>query len=354
MILESNEIVYSDGRHNGFARIAKWRGRYWIAFRSASRHASHDGRILMISSDDLKNWSNHIPLIDTPLDDRDPYLAVFRDRLFVASPSVRRRFEDEEHLDGKVHTEDLFTTLRATANGETWETPWEVKLARFHCIWWMESHHTFIYATEAKMRFVVEDGKQVTECQANFLRSPDGRSWERIGVISDKRLAHETAFTFLRDGRAVAFVRHEQDLHPQVMLAEPPYAKWENVLRIPFKCTAPGLGLVDDTLVIAGRVFLDDANTPMVSSNIPPRGWGLLAMTVDLDRRRLGPQILILQASSLSADAGYVAHKYPGFNVPDIGMPSILDMGNGRFLICYYKGYIGGPAHIWIAQVRLE
>ena len=30
--LENREIV-ADGRHNAFASLAHWRGRYWLAFR---------------------------------------------------------------------------------------------------------------------------------------------------------------------------------------------------------------------------------------------------------------------------------------------------------------------------------
>ena len=38
--MEKVETIYSDGRHNGFTSLARWRSKYYVAFRSATTHAS--------------------------------------------------------------------------------------------------------------------------------------------------------------------------------------------------------------------------------------------------------------------------------------------------------------------------
>jgi hypothetical protein len=367
MRLISNKIIYDDGRHNAFTSMVKWRDRYWVTFRNGTHHRSHDGRVLIMSSADLEHWSEPTVAIDTPADDRDPKLVVWQDRLFVATNSVTRAFEDETHLDGKIHMTEMHTSMSQTADGVVWETPW-VATEPFHFIWWMRAHNfsSFpameagkegndgcLYATERKAKQVVEDGVQKNDYYSAFLQSADGRSWQRISMISTERMASEVAFDFLADGRAVGFVRHDLDHYPEIKVAKPPYTVWETVIDFPFKCNGPSLDLVGDTLVISGRAFFEDPATPLLPPDLAPRLRGLLIMTVDLEGRRLIPQLMLPHITGPLAPGSSGADEDARFNAPDISYASAVDLGGGEFAMSYYEGYKGTRSSIRLARLSL-
>lgn len=358
MIVESNKVIYSDGRHNAFTSMVKWRDRYWVTFRNGTRHRAHDGRILVISSSDLEHWSGPTVAIDTSMDDRDPHLVVFQDRLFVATGSVDRKFENDEHLDGKLHVSRLVTALSVTDDGVTWEEAW-VAGEPFHFLWWMMAHDGYIYGAAYESRTTVEAGIQIRECRSKLVRSGDGRKWEQVAIISDERLASETSIAFLPDGRAIALVRHNEDVRPEVKMAESPYETWQNLIHFPFEGAGPCLGLVGETIVLSARAFLDKPDTPLVTPDVAPRNRGLLVMTADLARREVNPKVLIPHSIGplTRDDPGY--HVYPSHvvrdpNAPDISYASIVDLGDGRFIMSYYDGHAGGPSDIRLAQLRLD
>ena len=142
--LESVDTIYHDGRHNAFTSIVWWRGKYWVCFRNASAHRSRDGKILVISSPDLKAWGEPSLCIDTAEDNRDPKLFVFRDRLCVTSLSVNQAFEDERTYSGGITVHDFFSLLAFTDDGLHWEVPRRV-WAPFKAVWWIETVDNHLY-----------------------------------------------------------------------------------------------------------------------------------------------------------------------------------------------------------------
>lgn len=352
MKLEDNRVIYNDGRHNAFTSLVRWRDRYWLAFRNATHHRSHDGRILVISSPDLEAWSAPVVALDTEDDDRDPRLVVFRDRLYLSSLTVARRFSDEEHLAGTIHTTNLRGMMTATDDGVTWDPPW-VTTEPDHCLWWIMRQGNRLYATVRKMRLSVVDGVQQRDYQTDFSVSSDGREWERIAVISTERLSSECSFAFLSDGRAVGFLRHDADQRPEIVVASPPYREWRPEIAIPFMYSGPCLGLVGDTIVLAGRAFFEDPATPLLEPRLQSRQRGVLLATVDLARRGVTPHLMLPHATGpLGADDPR-ADEDARFNSPDIAYASIVDLGEDRFAMSYYEGYKGHRSEIRLARLRL-
>ena len=82
------EPLVADGRHNAFASFAKWRGRYWLAYRRASGHTTRDGEIVLLVSAETKAWTE-VVRFDLDGDDRDPQFMVFGDRLWLYINSLR-------------------------------------------------------------------------------------------------------------------------------------------------------------------------------------------------------------------------------------------------------------------------
>jgi len=353
MKLEEDRVIFSDGRHNAFTSLVRWRDRFWLAFRNGSSHRGHDGRILVISSPDLGEWSAPTVAIETPNDDRDPRLVVFRDRLFVAAHTVVREFGDEAHLDGTIHTTQLHTVMSATDDGTSWEKPW-VATEPHHFIWWMEARGGQVYATERYAWRVLVEGEQKREYQTNFLRSADARRWQRIGMISRERLASECAFVFLPSGRAVGFLRHDSDQRPEIVVAEPPYERWEAVVSVPFMYSGPCLGLVDGRIVVAGRAFFEDPGTPLLTPEMRPRQRGVLIATVDLEARRLEPRLMIPHPTGPLGPDDPRADEDARFNAPDISYAQVADLGEGRFAMSYYAGSKGKVSNIRLARLRLD
>ena len=129
---------------------------------------------------------------------------------------------------------------------------------------------------------------------SSFWRSHDGRTWERLSIISDAECATETAFDFLPDGRAIAFVRHDcGSQRSEIKISAPPYADWETLLTFPFIYQGPCLKLVGDTVVISGRVFAEDTQIPLHSQELAENRRGVLLMTVDVEGRSATPTLLI-------------------------------------------------------------
>jgi hypothetical protein len=352
MRLESNEVVYSDGRHNAFTSLVKWKDRYWLSFRNATHHRSHDGRILVISSPDLKQWSKPVVAIDTPADDRDPKLVMFNDRLFVATGSHVRTFGDEAHLDGQINVTQMHSTLSATSDGIKWDKPWVVR-PEFHFIWGLLTHGGRMYAAERKAKTTTVNGVEQRDYASNLLRSDDGHQFELVSEMSHERDSSEPAMAFLDDGRLIVFLRHDLDHYPEILLADPPYTQWQKVLDFPFKCNGPSLGLVGDTIVISGRAFYEDPHTPLLTSDIRARERGLLVMTVDLERRALVPQLMIPHTTGPLAPGDPGADEDARFNAPDISYASTVDLGGGRFAMSYYEGYKGQRSDIRLALLSL-
>jgi hypothetical protein len=85
MKILSNKVIYHDGRHNAFTSLVNWEGKYWLAFRNGTHHRSDDGGLMIISLDDLENWSDPQIVVDTDIDDRDPALFVWGDELFLVT-----------------------------------------------------------------------------------------------------------------------------------------------------------------------------------------------------------------------------------------------------------------------------
>lgn len=350
--LDQITTVYDDGRHNAFTSIARWRGRYWLAFRQATSHRALDGRIAVISSPDLLQWSDPVVVIDTPYDDRDPSVYVWRDMLFVSAATFHREWQEEENPWAGLKQEyGVVTTLTATRDGADWE-PARPVYEPDHFLWWALPVDGSLYGSARLRQVRVVEGREEKVYAAKLVRSEDGRQWETVSVISAERLGSETALAALPDGRLLAFVRHDAkgaDGRPELKVARPPYLQWEPLYAFDFLTNGPCLGIVDGTVVASGRAFFEDPQTPLVTPEIRPAQRGLLVMTVDPDGPHLTPQLLIPHEAPAGRDA---ASKGSGKG-PDISYAGIVDLGGGRFAMSYYDGLKDGPAHIKLAFLSL-
>ncbi|MBI4026760.1 MAG: exo-alpha-sialidase [Verrucomicrobia bacterium] len=348
--LQSVDIIYHDGKHNAFTGIVRWKGQYWVCFRNAAAHRALDGKILVMSSPDLKDWGTPSVAIDTPEDNRDPKMFVLNNRLYVTSMTIKRSFEMPETCEGKILTHDFFSLVSHTEDGIRWSEPqrvWEP----FKGIWWAVTHGNRAYGSGYVLKPVDGRGNvspgspQCRMNSAEFIVSDDGLEWKTLSVISQERQPTECALAFLPDERAVAFVRHEEkDAHfPEIKIASPPYTKWETIYDFPFWTNGACLGLADNTLVAASRAFLEPCFiTPEIARLADPDAVrGLLVMTIDVDKQQVEPQLVIS------------CPPHPKEDWPDVSYAGIIDLGEGQFAMSFYDGLKMGCTDIKLARLVL-
>ena len=350
MRLHSVETIHHDGGHNAFTDIVRWKDRYWVCFRNATSHRSIEGRICVVSSPDLEDWSDSAVPINTPEDNRDPKLFVFNDRLYVTSMTIRRSFEKAETCEGKILTEDFFSLVSYTEDGVRWSEPYRVWDA-FKGLWWADAHGGHVYGSGYVHKPVDDRGSPlpgstlIEMSSAEFVASDDGLEWRTLSVISRDRRPTECALAFLPDGRAVGFLRHELEANPfpEIVVAEPPYTEWKVAYSFPYWTNGPCLGLVGDTLVASSRAMLDWDSTPrdVVELADPGAIRGLQIMTVDVDKGEVKPELVIS------------CPPHPEDDWPDVAYAGILDLGEGHFVMSYYEGLKKAYSDIKLARLSL-
>ena len=81
----SVRLAFHNGEHNAFTDLVRFKGKFYLTFRSCpDGHMVHPtASIIILVSDDTKEWRQvhrfHVEHRDT----RDPHFLVFRDKLFV-------------------------------------------------------------------------------------------------------------------------------------------------------------------------------------------------------------------------------------------------------------------------------
>lgn len=217
--------VFHNGEHNAFTDLVRFGDRFYLAFRSCpDGHMVHPtSSILILSSDDGKQWEQvhrfSVPRRDT----RDPHFLVFKDRLFVytgtwycgdASP----KYEDcdlNEHLGYAAWSED----------GVQWHSPILLEGTFGHYIWRAGAFDGKAYLCgRRKKDFAVGPRGEGSMVESAMLESDDGLIW-RTRALFQEVDGDETAFQFEADGRVIAIGRRGR-ANAQLLRSESPYAQW--------------------------------------------------------------------------------------------------------------------------------
>ncbi len=197
------ESLVADGRHNAFASFAKWRGRYWLAYRRASGHTARDGEIVVLVSAETKEWAEVIRF-DLDGDGRDPQLVVFGDRLWLYINSL---------LDG------IFKIFAAcSGDGQTWDPPQQIYRDGF-ILWKPVLHQGRLYAGVHKPG---RDDQRFSQ----LMVSSDGFSWTKISSIRRGTGESETTLVFDQVGDLTAFLRDQTRVGGAILETQPPFIEW--------------------------------------------------------------------------------------------------------------------------------
>ena len=259
LTINRTATIYTDGRHNAFTSMVRWRDRYYVAFRSADTHATtwEDGwgdspatygKIILLESSDLKAWTSSV-VIDSEYDDRDPKLLATAERLYVFSTSL---------IGPARLTAPQETYMSFTEDGETWCRP--VSAYRYNYGFWQPQTYEGVHYVAADVD-VTRPEVTTRDQQVELLSSVDGQLWQPVSVIVRSEYCTETELIFLADGALLAFTRPHY-----VSMAQPPYTKWsvagagpaERVKELPAGYSGPAAIRVGDTLVFSCRTQRQD------------------------------------------------------------------------------------------------
>lgn len=245
--------VFDNGEHNAFTDMIRWRGRFWLTFRSCpDGHMVHStASILVLSSDDGKTWDTVHQFSVLLRDTRDPHFLEFRGKLFILTGTwfsgegelAQEDYDINKHLGYAVSTDD----------GETWSAPQQMEGTYGHYIWRAVTDGETAYLCGRRKRGYSEaesgaGGAAILE--GALLASNDGLHW-KFQSLFQTEAGNETAFQILPDKTILALSRVE-GLTSQLARSQPPYLNWERK-QLPHFIGGPMLAQWGDRWLVGRR-----------------------------------------------------------------------------------------------------
>lgn len=218
--------VFHNGEHNAFTDLVKYRGTYFLTFRSCpDGHMVHPtASIIVLRSNDLKSWTQVHQFRVEKRDTRDPHFLVFNDRLFIYTGTW---YSGETTLPRDQYDLNLHLGYAAwTDNGETWHGPRMLDGTFGHYIWRAASFDGKAYLCgRRKIGFEVLKKGEPREVESLMLESDDGFIWRKRATFQEID-GDETAFTFLNDGSILGVGRRGRD-NAELLKSKPPWTDWQ-------------------------------------------------------------------------------------------------------------------------------
>lgn len=232
------KCVWWDGYHNAFTDIVRFKDKFYITFRHATKHAPEGrGQIYVISSNDTKNWSLIQKFPNLP-DSRDPKLFVFQNKLGVVFFAISDRPE--------MYLRWVHVYISYSEDGKNFCPP--IKIENYNLRFWrIRNYKKFLYAA-ACWSMPEEKGTLL-------FRSEDGIKFDFVSTIVKDDHANEADLLF-EDDICYAFVRREDHKTPVMAISKYPFEKWERY-TMNLAVYGPHIFKFKGKIYCAGRVFLN-------------------------------------------------------------------------------------------------
>lgn len=226
--------IAADGRHNAFTGITSAHGQTVVTFRSAVSHMSMDGGISLLHAPDLMHWQAAAPLHQAGLDLRDPKPAWFAGQLWVYCGA---RLPDKTLTSWRIPVSDNFVMGAS-------EPLQGLPAGRW--LWHVRPHEGLLYGT------AYGPAPQGKAHAVSLHVSSDGRRWDTLTEFPIP--GNEVFLDFDADGTLWALVRDDSlGSVPTLCRAEPPYTRFDRVMRLPMRLQGPMLKRLDGGCVIVCR-----------------------------------------------------------------------------------------------------
>ncbi len=258
--VDSVRRVFHNGKHNAFTDLCKYRGRYYLTFRSCpDGHAVHPtSSIIVLTSSDGRTWLSAHQFRVERRDPRDPHFLIFQEKLFVytgtwycgaATPKSR---DLNEHLGYAVWTDD----------GSHWHGPSMLEGTYGHYVWRAAAYGDRAYLCgRRKHQFQQSDEPEPASVESALLESRDGLVWSKVGLFQEKN-GDETAFLFEPDGAILAVARGGGRHNAELCRSRPPYHTWERS-DLGRQVGGPLVVRWGEHLLVGGRKTIGDPRTSL-------------------------------------------------------------------------------------------
>ena len=306
--LESIERIWDQAPHNAFTDLIQWRDHYVCAFREGRGHASTDGTIRVLASDDGNAWRSTASLSLDGYDLRDASLSITPDgRLLLNGGAAPRE------RDGVPAPTGTFVSFAKDV--DEWTDP-RIVVPPGRWLWRL----TWSGDTAWGIDYAASENSPAVSLR----KSTDGLTYEthveRLGIAGRPT---EAVIRFAPDSTMVCL--HRRDGKPDANSAmlgtsRPPYTAWQwrdlglyfggpNLIRTPA-----------GHWIAAGRVIRDGQHKTVLAQ-------------LDVDAATLTPILELPSGGDTS---------YPG-----------LVVGDDHVLVSYYSSH-EGKTSIYLARVRLD
>lgn len=291
--------VWEKAPHNAFTDLIRYRGRWLLVFREASRHVSPDGALRVLVSRDGRQWESAARLEIPGRDLRDPKLTESPDgRLMLTSYAVQREVEGTPGVSVAWFSRD----------GREWSGPEHIGDPNLW-LWRVTWHRGVAYA--------IGYNRQITRLYV----SRDGRRFQTlVPELYTEGYANESAVRFLPDGTALCLLRRDGGTQTALLgTARPPYTQW-SWKDLGVRIGGPAMiRLPDGRLLAAVRLYDGRERTSLCR--------------LDAEAGRL-EEFLVLPSGGDTSYAGLAFH-------------------GGLLWISYYSSH-EGKSSIYVARVRLR
>lgn len=251
--------VFHNGEHNAFTDLCRYKGTYYLTFRSCpdGHMVNPTASVIVLSSPDTKTWKQvhrfSVPRRDT----RDPHFLIFKDRLFLYTGTwysgdttlKREDYELNKHLGYAAWSDD----------GAAWNSPIMLEGTFGHYIWRASTFNGRAYLCGRRNHeFDIRARGEGATVESAMLESDDGLIWRKRALFEEKR-GDETAFQFEPDGTVVAIARRGRE-NAELCRSRPPYVQWERK-DLGRYIGGPLLIKWGDRYLVGGRRFTKDNTT---------------------------------------------------------------------------------------------
>ncbi|HTD65085.1 MAG TPA: sialidase family protein [Candidatus Limnocylindria bacterium] len=312
--LISVKKLWSEGQHNAFTDLIRFKDAWFCTFRESEAHVGGDGKIRVLMSIDGERWGLAGTLSEAGVDLRDPKFSITPDNrlMLVLGGSIY----EGKTLKGKR------PRVSFSKDGKQWSAPQPV-MEEDDWLWRVTWHEGRAYGIAYTVPTKKTAASAPGEWTAKFVSSDDGIHYRTIKQLEVPGRPNEATVRFLTNGDCVALLRREG------LGAKSERAAWIGTSRAPYeewKWKPAGL-------FVGGPNFIVLPNGEMIVSGrehkLAPDGPKTFVGR--MDQNSVTPQLILPSSGDCS---------YPG-----------LVWHEGMLWVSYYSSH-EGKSSIYLAKVK--
>lgn len=248
-------------QHCAFTDMAYWNGKYYVSFREASSHLSMDGRLVIMSSPDLKSW--HKEYFANVADLRDAKFLVVPEGLLMFGWARTNDPDSDCEYICLIDKETL--TVAKSSKAE---------IAARNVFWRPKRVSNKYYVATYTCTSAAQPNGHV-DSEAWLFSSDDALHWERVSRILGQE-ATETEILPGNNGDMIAFIRQDGPYYPTMAIgiSKPPFTDWQiidsgKIIHAAAACHW------QDRIIVVGRYMKEPFPNRIPGDENPPQGEAL-------------------------------------------------------------------------------